>query len=103
MRCIESIKIFPPIGKIFDSIKMKEEAVFLDSSSKGELSRFSIIACRPYLKLKDYGEYFTINGERKEQDFSNYVKEYLKENVEENETGLPLVSGVTFNNNIEKR
>ena len=93
MRCIKSMVKYPSSHEVFDYIRQKEEAVFLDSSDKGELGRYSIIACRPYLKLEDYGEYFTINGEKSGQDFSAYVKQYLKEHEEENETNLPIVSG----------
>ncbi len=93
VRTIKSIMQSPAMIDIFDCMKEREEAVFLDSSSEGELSQYSIIACRPYLKLVSRGELFTVNGEPSEQEFVEYVQRYLEENKEENETDLPIVSG----------
>lgn len=93
MRHIETVKNYPPIHVIFDEVRKTEEAVILDSSSKSELSKFSIIALRPYLKLINQGEYFTVNGVKTTGSFTEYVKTYLNINKEENDTNLPLVSG----------
>lgn len=70
MSLIKSLKSYPSINVIFDRIKDIEEAVFLDSSSKGELSKYSIIALRPYLKLVDYGGFFKVNGVKTTGSFS---------------------------------
>lgn len=93
MSLIKSLKSYPSINVIFDRIKDIEEAVFLDSSSKGELSKYSIIALRPYLKLVDYGGFFKVNGVKTTGSFSEYVKTYLKINQEDNNTSLPITSG----------
>lgn len=81
-----------PIQHIFDVFKDEEGAVFLDSSLKSKLGRYSIIALSPYLKLVK-GRVFTVNGQRTECTFEDYVKEYLKNHQEENTTGLPIISG----------
>lgn len=92
MRKIEKLAKYPPLERIFSLIKDEPEAAFLDSSLQGELGRYSILARRPYLKLVK-GDRFTVNGAVSEIPFEEYVKTYLRENYEENDTGLPLVSG----------
>ncbi len=93
MRYKRCLTQYPLINIIFEHVKDAEEAVFLDSSSKGELGRYSIIACSPYLKLVSKGDTFTINGEKTELDYLEFVKHYLEEHKEENETDLPIISG----------
>ncbi|MDO4491108.1 MAG: aminodeoxychorismate synthase component I [Lachnospiraceae bacterium] len=93
MKCIKTWREYPSSDLIFYRLKEKEEAVFLDSSTRGELGQYSVIACRPYRKLLSYGDYFTVDGQRREGDFSEYVKHYLNNHREENTTGLPIISG----------
>lgn len=89
---IKELSEYPPIHRIFDRIYDQQDVAFLDSSLKNQLGRWSVIGLHPYLKLvKD--QVFTVNGEVIEEDFSDYVKTYLKEQKRENPTGLPLVSG----------
>lgn len=89
---IAKLDNYIPIQHIFDVFKDEEDAVFLDSSLKSKLGRYSIIALSPYLKLVK-GRVFTVNGQRTECTFEDYVKEYLKNHQEENTTGLPIISG----------
>lgn len=93
MKAIKTFRHYPDIAAVFHILKQKEEAVFLDSTSRNELGQFSIIACRPYLKLIDTEGQFTINGIACKEPFLDYVKRYLSEHQEENETDLPLLSG----------
>ncbi|MCI8465034.1 MAG: aminodeoxychorismate synthase component I [Lachnospiraceae bacterium] len=67
-------------------------AVFLDSSLRNHLGRYSIVGLYPYLTLVK-GEKFTVNGQEWGQSFETYVKEYLESHREENLTELPIVSG----------
>jgi para-aminobenzoate synthetase component 1 len=92
MQKIEMFKEYPPIHRIFELFKDEKNAVYLDSSLRNELGNFSIIGLYPYLELKKNGV-FTINGKRSDGSFESYLKEYLNQNMEENNTGLPIVSG----------
>lgn len=92
MSLIRSFKDYPSIDQIFHIIRDWKDAVFLDSSLTGTLGHFSIIGIKPYLKLEN-GEKFLINDIESEISFEQYVKTYLKENMEENSTDLPLISG----------
>ncbi len=93
MRKIETLSVYPPADQIFSRMRQKEEAVFLDSSSRGELGQYSILACRPYLRLEQQDGVCRVNGRPSAVSFSAFLKQYLSENQEENETELPLVSG----------
>ena len=93
MRKIETLSVYPPADQIFSRMRQKEEAVFLDSSSRGELGQYSILACRPYLRLEQQDGICRVNGKPSAVSFSAFLKQYLSENQEENETELPLVSG----------
>lgn len=92
MRVMEEFKYYPPIHKIFEVFREEEDAVFLESSLHNELGRFSVIGLFPYLRLVK-GEQFTVNGKVCQSSFEDYVKEYLKENQEDNPTELPLLAG----------
>lgn len=93
MQLIEELKQYPPIDRIFSLVYDQEDAVFLDSSLRNELGRYSIIALHPYLKLVKGERQFTINGEVSKESFETFVKKYLREHHEENKTNLPLTSG----------
>lgn len=92
MQLIQEFERYPAIERIFALVQEQEDSVFLDSSLKNQLGRYSIIALHPYLKLVK-GEQFTINGEVSEECFEIFVKRYLRDHREENHTGLPLASG----------
>lgn len=92
MQLIQECKHYPPIDRIFTLVSGEKDSVFLDSSLKNQLGRYSIIALKPYLRLvKD--KQFTINGNVSEESFETFLKKYLREHREENRTALPLVSG----------
>lgn len=92
MRIIKEIKQAPPIHQIFRQFYNTQDAVFLDSSLENDLGRYSIIALHPYLKLVQ-GERFTANGVEQAETFEDYLGRYLRENQDENETSLPMISG----------
>ena len=59
-----------------------------------DLGRYSIIGSEPYLKLVRDGDSFLINGQEETQiSFEDYLREYLRDHVDRNESELPLVSG----------
>ena len=91
-RTIEMLEDYPPIHRIFDLFAGEDKAVYLDSSLRNDLGRYSVIGLYPYLTLVK-GETFTVNGVECEQRFEDYVKEYLNSHREENPTELPIISG----------
>ena len=93
-RKIEKMKYYVPAAELYRRYQEKEECVFLDSSLVNDLGRYSIIALRPYLKLVKDQNRFTVNGVQEEQQtFEEYVKHYLSEHIDQNESSLPVVSG----------
>lgn len=92
MRLIRELEGCPPIHEIFRQLYREEDAVFLDSSLQNQLGRYSVIGLHPYLKLVK-GEDFTVNGVQQEESFEDFLRRYLKEHPDVNDTGLPIVSG----------
>lgn len=92
MATIRTYNEYPPIHRIFDLYKDESQAVFLDSSLRNSLGRYSIIGIHPYLTLVN-GEKFTVNSIVMECTFEEFLKDYLKSNFVENRTDLPIVSG----------
>lgn len=92
MRLMREFNHYPSIHRIFSLLHDQEDAVFLDSSLRNQLGRYSIIGLSPYLKLVK-GEKFTVNGQVCTEHFESWVKNYLKKHKEENNTGLPIASG----------
>ena len=93
MHFIKKLKKYPAIDKIFYLLQLREEAVFLDSSLHGDLGQYSIIACRPCLKLVQHGEEFTVNDILVDGEILEYMRKYLEKNYEDNKTQLPIISG----------
>lgn len=89
---IKKLEPYCPAAELFSLFAEEEDAVFLDSSLKNELGQFSIIGRNPYLRLRK-GENFTVNGEISEEPFEAFVKRYLKNNYQENDTKLPITAG----------
>lgn len=92
MRLLRELDTYPAIHRIFAVVQEQEDAVFLDSSLRNQMGRYSIIGLHPYLKLVK-GEEFTVNGQVQTEEFETYVRRYLTEYREENPTDWPLVSG----------
>ena len=93
-RKIKKLDIYTSAAELFRIYQKEEECVFLDSSLVNQLGKYSIIGRCPYLKLVKDGEIFTINGlEEKEQTFESYMKIYLAEHMDKNDSELPIISG----------
>ncbi len=90
---IEIVKRHKPIHQIFEYFKDIPNAVFLDSSLEGDLGKFSIVGLYPYLSISKQNGETKINGEISTQSFEDVLKNYLRENREENTTSLPIISG----------
>ena len=93
MRSIKLLEEYIPVADFCDMFVMETDTVFLDSSMKNEMGRYSILGRNPYLKLIKKEDSFTVNGQIEEGSFETYVKKYLKNHIERNETDLPIVSG----------
>ena len=93
-RQIKKLTTYIPAAETFRALASEQDCVFLDSSLVNDLGRFSIIGACPYLKLVKDGEKFFIN-EKEEPGitFENYLRNYLRDHVDQNESELPLVSG----------
>lgn len=82
------------IFSIFKILEKKYESIsFLDSSLQNKYGQYSIIGIDLYLELKEDNEKFYINNTESEEKFEEYLRRFLKENKEENRTGLPLIAG----------
>ncbi|WP_331275573.1 aminodeoxychorismate synthase component I [Peptostreptococcus equinus] len=84
---------YPPIENIYTYFNKDENSVFLDSSLKNELGRYSIIGLNPYLKLVQKYDGFYVNDELKKNTLIDFLSQYLKDNKEDNKTDIPLISG----------
>lgn len=94
MTILRTLHSYPSLQEIYQEIRRKQHAVFLDSSlHSNDRGRYSIIACKPYLTVEERNSVCYVNGKPVEETFTDYVRNYLNENKEENTTGLPIVSG----------
>lgn len=93
-RQIKKLTTYIPVAETFRALASEQDCVFLDSSLVNDLGRFSIIGACPCLKLVKDGEKFFIN-EKEETGitFEDYLRNYLRDHVDQNESELPLVSG----------
>lgn len=93
-RVIKKMEQYIPAADLFRVFQKEEDCVFLDSSLVNQLGRYSIIGRCPYQKLVKERDYFTINQEiQTGQTFEEYLKGYLTEHGDKNESELPVVSG----------
>ncbi len=94
MSTFRSFEAYPPLHDIFCELRKKQHAVLLDSSlSDSDRGRYSIAACRPYHTITEKDGICYVNGSAIEETFTEYVRNYLSMNHEENLTDLPLISG----------
>ena len=93
-RIIRELTPYRSTAEIFQILGEERDSVFLDSSLANDLGRYSIIGRNPYLKLLKDGDSFFINNiEETEITFEEYLRKYLQNHKDENQTDLPLVSG----------
>lgn len=93
-RQIKKLTTYIPAAEAFHALASEPGCVFLDSSLVNDLGRYSIIGAYPYLELVKDGEKFFINKkEEKEITFEDYLRKYLRDHMDQNESELPLVSG----------
>lgn len=93
MQIIKKYHDYPELASVHALVHMEKDVVFLDSSQRNQLGKFSILGLTPYLKLEKIEGILHINGEPSEESFESYVKYYLKEHKEDQPEGLPMGSG----------
>ena len=94
-RVTAELERYVPASEVFRLAAKEPGCAFLDSSLVNELGRWSILGLRPYKTLiKEQDGSFTEDGvSRPDTDFETRLGEFLKQNRDENETALPIVSG----------
>jgi len=94
-RVTVELERYVPASEVFRLAAKEPGCAFLDSSLVNELGRWSILGLRPYKTLiKEQDGSFTEDGVfRQDTDFETRLGEFLKQNRDENETALPIVSG----------
>ena len=90
---LKKLKSYISAAQIYDLFCCESESVFLDSSLKGDLGRFSIIGRKPYLRVcQNHGMLF-INDKPSQETFEQWMGNYFRTHYRENPTELPLSSG----------
>ena len=86
---------YVPAADLFRLVCHEPDCAFLDSSLVGELGRWSIIGLKPYETfIKENDGSFTRNGQPQPgRSFEDSLQDYLRTHRDENQTGLPMVSG----------
>ena len=93
-RIIKEMKPARGAAELYTYFAGTDDSVFLDSSLVNKLGRYSVIGAVPYLKLVKEGNNFYINGEKETTcSFETYLKTYLEEHKDKNNTELPIISG----------
>ena len=93
-RRILELPFYLPAVQAFRRLAGTTKCVFLDSSLANNLGRYSIIGIQPYLKLVKNSDGFFVNDQPEtELSFEDYLRRYLSDHIDKNETDLPIVSG----------
>ena len=93
-RIIKEMKPARGAAELYTYFAGTDDSVFLDSSLVNKIGRYSVIGAVPYLKLVKEGNNFYINGEKETTcSFETYLKTYLAEHKDKNNTELPIISG----------
>lgn len=94
-RVTVELERYVPASAVFRLAAKEPGCAFLDSSLVNELGRWSILGLRPYKTLvkEQDGSFTEDDVARPDTDFETRLGEFLKQNRDENETALPIVSG----------
>lgn len=84
-------KYFP--AEILYSHFHNTKSVFLDSSLKNKYGKYSVIGLYPYLEVKESNNILKINDKETKGNLLDFLDSYIKENKQENNTELPIISG----------
>ena len=94
-RVTVELERYVPASEVFRLAAKEPGCAFLDSSLVNKLGRWSILGLRPYKTLvkEQDGSFTEDDVSRPDTDFETRLGEFLKQNRDENETALPIVSG----------
>ncbi|MGN0355310.1 MAG: aminodeoxychorismate synthase component I [Muricoprocola sp.] len=90
---VKKLSLYKEAADIFSLYYEQPDAVFLDSSLKNSLGKFSIIGLHPYLKLEETDGVLYQNGQKTEGSIEDALSSILKENKEVHDLPLPLIAG----------
>lgn len=90
---VKKLSLYKEAADIFSLYYQQSDAVFLDSSLKNNLGKFSIIGLHPYLKLEETDGVLYQNGQKTEGSIEDALSVILKENKEAHDFPLPLIAG----------
>lgn len=90
---VVKLPVYKDAADIFSMYYREPHAVFLDSSLHNKLGKYSVIGINPYLIMEERDGVFYRNNEPQEEAFEMALSHYLRENQEENEMHLPIISG----------
>ncbi len=77
----------------YSLFKNDKEIIFLDSSMKNNLGRYSFIGVNPFNVLKGSRKHCNLNGDEYEGDIFAVLSEILSRYKIENDTGIPFIGG----------
>ncbi|WP_022819917.1 aminodeoxychorismate synthase component I [Fusobacterium russii] len=91
---IKKLDNYVNIFSIFKALYDRDKSIsFLDSSLENKYGKYSIIGANIYLELKENDNKFYINNVESNEKLEEYLKNFLRENREQNFFNLPLVAG----------
>lgn len=90
---VKKLNFYKPAHEIFETLHHLPMSVFLDSSLENNLGQYSIIGFNPYLVIKQINNRFYVNDKEVSISLEDFLRDYLKDNYEENPYNLPLISG----------
>lgn len=90
---IRTLSVYREAADLFEQVKDREKAVFLDSSLDNGLGNYSVIGLGPYLTIREEDGLCYRNDQPQDRSFEAVMKAALGEYREENPTDLPLVAG----------
>lgn len=90
---VQKLPFYRDLAEVFEQYRNREMAVFLDSSLKNSLGRYSVVGLNPYLVMKEEDGIFYKNQVPQTCSFEEGMNAYFRENKEENPTDLPLIAG----------
>ena len=95
-RIIKELHPYRSIHEIYSRYHRERNTVFLDSSLRNSLGKYSIIGLHPYLTITNDGGDPCRQRSPQDEDFETFLRRYLLEHLDENETDLPIVSGIGY-------
>ena len=90
---VRELPFYRETSDIFGLFAEAPLSVFLDSSLKNEMGRYSIIGLNPWLTVTEEDQICRCGGVPQRESFEKIMADCLRKHREENPTHLPLISG----------